>query len=127
MNNLTILGNIGSKEELKATASGSSYINFSVAVPKRMDREKTNWFRCVAFGKTAENINKFFNKGQRIAIVGEMDFDTYTNKDGQTVNTSKVLVNSFSFCESTKQGGNAQTTVQNMGFDVNVVDEDMPF
>lgn len=85
MNKIFIKGNLtkdpdfksgNKKKETQARAS------FSVAVNRSYDKEKCDFFYCTAFGKTAEFINEYFEKGQPIIVCGRME--SYKNDDDLT-------------------------------------------
>lgn len=64
--------------------------------------EGTDFIPCVAFKKGAEFAEKYLKKGTKIAVVGRIQTGKYTNRDGQTVYTTDVIVESQEFCESKK-------------------------
>jgi single-strand DNA-binding protein len=105
MNNITLIGRVGQKPELKTAKSGTSFINFSIATNDGFgDKKKTNWHNCTAFGKTAEIIDKYVAKGDEIGIVGSID---YNENDGKKYTT--VLINSFTFIGGKKSDSNNAT------------------
>jgi len=118
MNSVNIIGRIGKEIELKYLPTGSAVASFSIAVNqdyKKQDGtkvEKTSWFDITAFGKTAENVNKFFGKGSMIGIRGELEQQTW--QDQQQQNRSKVIIRmmSFTFMDK-KQDSQQQPTQQN--------------
>lgn len=57
----------------------------------------TNFHDCVAFGNTAESISKFFSKGDPIMVSGSLSSRSYTNKEGDKVYTTEVIVDRFAF------------------------------
>lgn len=77
-NNFTIIGNIGKDPELKKTAKDVSYANMSIAVSKRYKDQSgetktvTNWFNFTLWGKKAEALVKFIQKGTKLAVTGEL-------------------------------------------------------
>tara|TARA_R110001632_G_scaffold1663_1_gene7266 strand:+ start:1031 stop:1414 length:384 start_codon:yes stop_codon:yes gene_type:complete len=127
MNNISIIGRIGKEIELKFLPSGSAIANFSIAVNqdyKKQDGskvEKTSWFDITAFGKTAENLNNFFNKGSMIGISGELEQQTWTSQDG--TNKSKVIIKlqSFTFIDK-KQDNQQQQSIPTID-----IDDTVPF
>ena len=76
---------------------------FSIAITRRQKNAEgkydADFLNCVAFGKTAEFIEKFFRKGMAIGITGRITTGKYTNKDGQTVYTTDVSVEEAEFVE----------------------------
>lgn len=75
---------------------------YSLAVdrPKRRNGESTaDFISCVAFGKSGEFAEQFLKKGMKIAVSGRIQTGSYTNKDGQKVYTTDVIVENHEFCE----------------------------
>ena len=100
MNNIVILGRITKELELKIVKDDVSLLEFSIAVNKTGKKsDKANFFNVVAFGKTAENISKYFDKGHRILINGELSDDQYKNNSGHIVYKTSITVRSFTFIE----------------------------
>jgi len=94
--NTTILGRIV-RSELKTLPTGKSVLNFSVAVNKKYkEKETTVFFDCVAWEKTAEVIEKFFDKGAMIFLSTEPEDASY-EKDGNKVYKTNYRVNTFAF------------------------------
>lgn len=97
----------------KATAVA----RFSLAVDRRFkkDGEQTaDFINCLAFGKTGEFIEKYGRKGTKFVIEGRIQTGSYTNKDGQKVYTTDVVVEQVEFAESKNSSGeNAGRPAQN--------------
>lgn len=75
----------------------------SLAVDRKFKQEgqpTADFINCIAFGKTAEVIEKYVVKGTKIAVVGHIQTGSYTNKDGQKVYTTDVVIDELEFCES---------------------------
>lgn len=75
---------------------------FSLAVDRKGKEKEADFINCVAFGKTAEFIQKYFRKGSKMLLEGRWQTGSYTNKDGQKVYTNDCVVESVEFCESKK-------------------------
>ncbi len=79
---------------------------YSLAVDRRRSRSNNNgeptadFISCVAFGKSAEFAEKYLHKGSKICVSGRIQTGSYTNKDGQKVYTTDVVVEDQEFCES---------------------------
>ena len=116
MNNIQILGNMTKDCELKYAQSGTAIGSFGIAVNKKIKNQsggyddKAMFFDVTAFGKTAENINKFFGKGSRILISGELDFQQW-EKDGQKRSKVGIVCQQFDFID---RKGDAQQETQPM-------------
>ena len=110
MNNVTLMGRLVRDPEIRQTNSGLSTARFSLAVDRRLKAEQRNdpnvqsadYISCVAFGKTAEVIGSYVTKGTKLGITGHIQTGRYNNKDGQTVYTTDVIVDSMEFAESKK-------------------------
>jgi single-strand DNA-binding protein len=97
-----IMGNLGSPPELKYMPDGSPVCNFSVAVNEKWTdkstgekREKTKWFRCAVWGKSAENAHKLIKKGQQVLIVGTVEARAYTGKNGEPMASLDLRVDTW--------------------------------
>lgn len=94
MNNVTLMGRLTKAPELKYTNNGISYCKFTLAVnkPKIKDKEQeTNFINCIAWGKTAETICNWLEKGNRVVVLGRLDVSKkddkyYTNVVVETIN-----------------------------------------
>lgn len=88
----------------------------SIAVDRKIKREgepDADFFNVVAFGKTAEFLEKYFKKGMKIAIVGRVENDNYTDKDGRKVYGTRIVVEECDFCESKGNSSNEAPKVEN--------------
>lgn len=93
MNTITIVGNLGSDPELTYTTAGKAKVKFSVADTRKVNEvTETTWHRCVAWGKSAENIAAIFSKGNRVIVNGRYKMDEYKTKTGEKKSTLEVLV-----------------------------------
>jgi len=68
--------------------------------PKKGDEQLADFISCVAMGKNAEFAEKYLKKGTKIAIEGSIRTGSYTNKDGEKIYTTDVMVQHQEFCES---------------------------
>lgn len=109
--------------------------NLTLAVSRRYKREgepEADFFKCVAFGKTAQSIEKYVVKGVKIIVIGEMQNDNY-EKDGVKHYQMKLVVSSWEFAESKKSATESgeETPEKNSGDDFMPIpknlDIDMPF
>lgn len=135
MNKAILLGRMVRDAETKASGD-KTFTRFSIAVTRKFKnadgKYDADFINCVAFGKTGENIAKFFPKGSQIAISGHIQTGNYKNKDGQTVYTTDVIVDEFDFVGSKKKvaGSDSKTKpVDNDDFMVapDGIDGELPF
>ena len=103
MNSVQLLGRLTRDPEVRYTDGGSTIARFSIAVDRRFKQEggeTADFISCIAFGRTAEFIEKYFAKGVKIALNGRIQTGSYTNKDGVKVYTTDVVVENVEFAES---------------------------
>jgi single-strand DNA-binding protein len=98
-NRVQLIGNIGKEPEVKTFDSGKTKASFSLATSesyKDADGKKvqdTQWHQVVAWGKTANYIESYLDKGNRIAVDGKLVHRSYNDKDGTTKYITEVLIN----------------------------------
>ena len=97
INKVFILGRLGKNPELKSTDK-TTIATFSVATSEKYaDKEVTQWHNCKAFGPVANNLAKFFHKGDMIFIEGKIVYNAY-EKDGKKMTFTDIVVLTWSFC-----------------------------
>ena len=98
-NRVQLIGNIGKEPEVKTFDSGKTKASFSLATSESYtdaDGKKvtdTQWHQIVAWGNTANYIESYLDKGNRIAVDGKLVHRSYNDKDGVTKYITEVLVN----------------------------------
>lgn len=134
MNTVIMIGRLTKDPEVAYANSGTTIGRFSLAVDRRFKREgepTADFFNCVTFGKQADFVEKYLKKGTKIAIVGEIQNNNYTNKDGQKVYSTQIMVNQIEFAESKAAAGQQTQQAAGGGADwMNVsagVAEELPF
>ena len=125
VNKQIILGRLGKDPDLRE-AGETKVCNFSVATSYKRSGgdEDVTWHNIVAWGRTAEVMAQYLKKGDEVYIEGRTVHETY-EKDGQTKNVTKVVVNNFSFV-SGRRGESAANTGDTSG-PSNGNDDDLPF
>lgn len=96
MNFVILTGRLTKTPELKKTPTGSTVLSFSLAVDRGDKARTTDFIRCEAWGKTADFIAKYFDKGSPVEINGALRVDKY-EKDGRQVELTKIVVNNAAF------------------------------
>lgn len=125
-NKVILLGNITRDAQLSYTPNQTAVVDFGIATNRKwtdsggQKREETCFVDCVAFGKTAENINKYVSKGDLFFIEGRLTFETWTTQDGTKRNKHKVTVENFQFLPS-------NASVKNATNEPEQTDDDIPF
>lgn len=114
MNAIIIKGRLTRDPEMRNTQTGKSVTNFSVAVNRRFQKDKADFFNVTAWEKTGEFVNKYFRKGQEIAVQGEMQSRDYTDHDGNKRNAWDLIASNVEFCGSKadNQGGTSGGSYQ---------------
>ena len=102
MNSITVSGTVGNAE-LKYLQSGDPVLAFSVADGQGKDKP-TIWWNCSIFGKRAESLANYVQKGGKVTVVGTISEDQYTDKNGNDKKSMKVRVSDIAL-----QGGKEQT------------------
>ena len=98
-NKVQLIGNLGNAPEVKNTESGKKLARFSIATNEIYNNSKgekvkeTTWHNLVAWGKVAEIVEKYLNKGSEVAIEGKLINRSYTDKDGIKKYITEVQVN----------------------------------
>lgn len=108
MNNVQLVGRFTRDPEVRYSDGGSTVARFNVAVDRRFHKEgqqEADFISCVAFGKTAEFIEKWFRKGERVGLTGHIQTGSYTNQDNQKVYTTDVVADNVEFVESKNASG----------------------
>lgn len=100
MNKLTIIGNATKDPEMRATPSGKSVCNFTVAVNRRKKVEgqpDADFFRVSAWGDLGDVCGKYITKGKKVCVIGSVGVHVYTNSKGEATATLEVLASEVEF------------------------------
>lgn len=107
---------------------------YTLAVDRKYSKgeeKQTDFINCVCFGKSAEFAEKYVKKGTKLIVIGRIQTGSYTNKDGQKIYTTDIIVDEQEFAESKNASGDssqATTSNENDFMDISKVDtSDMPF
>ncbi len=114
-NKVLLMGNLTRDPQLSYTPSQTAVVDFGMAVNRRWTsrdgekKEETCFVDCRAFGRIAENINKYMSKGRPVFIEGRLSFDTWTAQDGSKRSKHRVTVENFQFLPGASGTGGRQT------------------
>ncbi len=111
MNKVILMGRLTRDPEVRYSQGDSAMAiaRFTLAVDRRFKRDgeaSADFISCVAFGKQAEFIEKYLHQGTKVVAEGRIQTGSYTNKDGQKVYTTDVVVEQCEFAESKNSAGN---------------------
>ena len=133
MNKVELVGRLTKDVSINMSNGGCSIARFTIACDRRFKTEgqpTADFISCIAFGKTAEFIEKYFHKGMKVALNGRIQTGSYTDKDGKKVYTTDVIAENVEFCES-KQSNTPEAKDSNSNNDfLNVpeeINEELPF
>ena len=105
MNKVILMGRLTRDPEVRYSAGENALAiaRYTLAVDRRFRRDgeaNADFINCVSFGRTAEFAEKYFRQGLKIAVTGRIQTGSYTNREGQKVYTTEVVVEDQEFAES---------------------------
>ena len=138
MNQVILMGRLVRDPDVRWTQGPEQkcIARYTLAVDRRGAKEgqqQADFISCVTFGKGGEFAEKYLRKGIKIAITGRLTTGSYTNREGQKVYTTDVIVDSHEFAESkSADSGSQNQTPSNVGdgfmdIPMDVDDEGLPF
>jgi single-strand DNA-binding protein len=139
LNKVMLIGNVGQDPELRYTPDGNPVANFSIAVNRRRKvgdefKDETEWFNIVCFSRTAENVNQYLSKGQKVYVEGRFQSSEYVGQDGNQRKSFEVIANDVTFlstkseAESINQSSNQnQAATESKPVDSDDEDKDLPW
>ncbi len=139
LNKVMLIGNVGQDPELRYTPDGNPVANFSIAVNRRRKvgdeyKDETEWFNIVCFSRTAENVNQYLSKGQKVYVEGRFQSSEYVGQDGNQRKSFEVIANDVTFLstksetESNNQNSNQnQVSTESKSVDSDDEDKDLPW
>lgn len=137
MNKANLLGRLTRDPEIRYSQGNDqmAIARYTLAVDRRFKRDgeqTADFISCVAFGKAAEFTEKYLKKGTKIAVTGRIQTGSYTNRDGQKVYTTDVVIEEQEFAESKAAAsgeGEQQASCDPQGF-MSIpdgIEDDLPF
>ena len=134
MNRVILTGRICKKLELKNLKDDKSVCEFTIAT-NRIGLEDADFINCIVWNKQAENLVKYQDKGSLIGVEGQLRSERYEH-NGQTKYKTYILVSQIEFLSSNKKEekenpyeafGNSIKTEFDVGHQIEITDEDIPF
>ena len=115
MNSVQLVGRLTRDPDVRYTDGGTTVARFTLAVDRRFKKDggdEADFISCVAFGKTAEFLEKWFRKGQRLGLTGRIQTGSYVNQEGTKIHATDVVAENVEFVESkgasAEDGGSQQ-------------------
>lgn len=133
MNNVTLIGRLTKDPELKYTTGNNTAVcQFNIAVDRRFksdNQPSADFIPVVAWKQTAEFVSKYFNKGSRIAIIGQLQTRSWDDTEGKKHYVMEVIANNVEFCESKQASNNNNYASTEAGYydGSDDDDDDCPF
>ena len=118
MNKVILLGRLTRDPEVRygTGENATAVARYPIAVDRRFKRDgeqSADFIGCVAFGRNAEFAEKYLRQGTKIALTGRIQTGSYTNRDGQKVYTTDIVVEEQEFAESKAAAGNGEQSQNN--------------
>ena len=134
-NKVLLMGNLTRDPQLSYTPNQTPVVDFGLATNRRWtgqdgnQRQETCFVDCRAFGRQAENINKYLTKGRLIFVEGRLTFDTWTAQDGTKRSRHRVTVENFQFMPGTAAASDQNIQDTNAGAEAKqqTGEDDIPF
>jgi single-strand DNA-binding protein len=101
VNKVILVGNLGSDPEVRTTPGGQRVANFRLATSRSWNnqegqrQEKTEWHSIVAWGKTADIVERYLQKGKQVYVEGRLETRSWQDKDGQTRYKTEIICESM--------------------------------
>lgn len=115
LNKAMIIGFLGNDPDMRYTDTGAAVCTISVATTARWNdkqtgeqKERTEWHRCVAWGKQAETIAEYLRKGSQVYVEGELQTRKWTDKDDIDRYSTEIRIFQFSFLDRKGEGGGSR-------------------
>ncbi len=126
LNMVQLIGNLGDKPTLRKTPTNQDVANFSMATKESYMKdgqkvEHTEWHRIVAWGKTAELVGRYLQKGSCIYLEGKLQTRKFTNKQGQEQYTTEIVASSVQFLDRKPTDAVSSTDTFHEGFDASQI------
>lgn len=135
MNKVILMGRIVRDPEVRyGGANNTAVAKYTLAIDRKFKKEgdpQADFINCIAFGKLGEFAEKYLHKGVKIAVTGRIQTGSYTNKDGQKVYTTDVVIEEQEFCESKAQSNSQPQPAQSNNDDFmsipDGIEDELPF
>ena len=100
LNHVTLIGRLVADPEHKQSSNGKGLCNIRIAVDRKGREKETDFFSCTAFGQQGDALAEYAQKGRLIGIVGKIQLDQYTNKEGVKQQSVKIIIDNWQLLDS---------------------------
>ena len=119
INQVYLLGRIGQEPQYTEPNANLQVAKLSIATSrKNKDKEVTQWHNVVCFGNAAKFVQKYVHKGDIVSVIGEVNYNTYKNKQNEDVKTTDIIVNNIQLVAQKERKDNMAQSAQT---------DDLPF
>lgn len=129
MNNVVLIGRLTKKPEIRYSPNTQEAVtNFTIAVDRY--KEGADFIKVTAYGKRAESICRYMDKGRQIAIQGKLRTGSYKDRDGKTVYTTEVIIDNDEFLGGKADEPKSAPRVPDIDYDETAfvsANDDIPF
>jgi len=111
INRVVLIGRLTRDPELKSTNSGSYFCRFTLASNRTIfqkegeNKDEVGFFDCIAWGKLAEVVSKYTQKGKRVSVDGSLRFSSWESAEGKKQSKVEIYVENLQFLESSRSAG----------------------
>lgn len=105
MNRVCVVGRLVRDPEKATTSGGKDVANFTIAVDRFGKKDEADFFRCNAWGKTADFVGQYLGKGRLVAVEGRLQQRSYTTSDGQKREIVEIVADNVQGLDRPKDGG----------------------
>ena len=113
MNKVILVGRLVKDPEVKTTQSQIAFCGFTIAVDRKFKtasgERQADFISCVVWRQQAEFLGKYFQKGSRVAVVGNLQSRTFDDANGKKVYVTEVVVDEIEFVDGKKSDGSGET------------------
>ena len=117
LNRCDFIGRLGKDPEIRYTPNGTAVANFNIAVGEKWkdkntgeQKEKTEWVRCVSFGKLAEICGEYLEKGKQVYVSGKLQTREWNDKEGNKRYTTEIIVNQIQMLGDGNRNGESESS-----------------
>lgn len=127
INTCTLVGRLTKDIDLRSTRDGKSVAQFTLAVDRDKKDSGADFINCIAWGKSAEILERYVHKGDMLGIIGKIQTRNYEDRTGKKVYVTEVMVDRFQFLERKQNPEPVKYTEVSDDFVKDVSDTELPF
>lgn len=127
INTCTLVGRLTKDIDLRSTRDGKSVAQFTLAVDRDKKDSGADFINCIAWGKSAEILERYVHKGDMLGIIGKIQTRNYEDRTGKKVYVTEVMVDRFQFLERKQNPEPVKYTEVSDDFVQDVSNTELPF